>query len=297
MNEQNNAEKQDNTAGSRFRRTLIVILLIALIILILLLIRRCTGSIITIHTGSDRVTDNYIGIETDYDPGYTETDHPSDTTGGHDPSDTDDPEDTEYDPDLPPTTSDSGTGDESDYPGDLPPDETTPSSPPTDADDTTTSRPGTPTPSKEIKLDKFFGFIDGKDNFATEDWTPGSKETIGYIISSEYNKDRTLFFTLKINKDITPGDDHTDNAALLADVLTVTIKYYDFKRDETNKDVPPVFTKVGTFSEISALGAIEIGTLPKGKEGTCELEVVMDSSAGNEYAFAKLDAEFLWTAE
>ena len=44
-------------------------------------------------------------------------------------------------------------------------------------------------------------------------------------------------------------------------------------------------------------GDIEIGTLYKHQEGTCELEVVMDPSAGNEYAFAKLDAEFLWSAE
>lgn len=289
--------KKDPRSGSKFRRTLIVILLIILIILILLLIRRCTAALDPLYTDSDKVTDNQIGR----DPGgigTVDTDPPSPPVTEPDPPVTTEPDDTTDEPDdpyIPPadTTTDDSEFSEDPY---VPPATSKPSD--TTKPDTTTKPEDTTEPSKDITLGKFFGFIDvDKDEFVTEDWTPGSKETIGYIISGEYNQDRTLFFTLNIKSDQTPADDHVDNEAKLSDVLTMTIKYYDFKRTEETKDVPPVFTKTGTFTEIAALGAIEIGTLYKDKDGTCELEVVMNTDAGNEYAFAKLDAEFLWSAE
>ena len=235
------------------------VLLVVLIILLLLLISRCTYDIS--HGFSD-VTDNYIGAE-----GWG--DDSGDTTEpGGDPSDTTDPSGGD-------TTEPSGGDDTSD------PEDTT-----ADPADTTGGGNGGSSPIRpsasdsQIKL-RPLNSTD-KVEFHTTGTIPGQKEEIFIEVVSHYAKDRKLTFELDVTKDKTNWV-NTE----LADVLILTLEVTNGSN---------TFTKQGTFKELDGV-VIDLGTLRAHYMVQCNISVVLDTSAGNEYINSLLEADFIWQAE
>ena len=254
----NSGEFKDLFVNHKKRRTIIVILLIILIILILLLISRCSYDLAHGHAG---ITGEFIGIET-LDGDLT-GDSTTETTHGGEISE--DPSDDTTEPiggDTSDTTADdtssSDTTDVPEEPGDIPNDE---------IDTSIALRPFKP---------------GDKVEFESEEMVPGRGKDISVLINSRFYQSRDLYFKVKVTKDKTNWVN-----AKLADVLIITITFDN--GFET-------FTHTGTISELDG-EEFKLGRIHAHSDVRCDINVQMDTSAGNEYINSTLEAEFIWRAD
>ena len=257
----NSGEFKDLFVNHKKRRTIIVILLIILIILILLLISRCSYDLAHGHAG---VTGEFIGIETlDGDPSDSTTETTLSGDVSEDPSDD--------------TTEPIGGGSD---PSDTTVDDTSSSDP----DETIEPEEPGDTPNEDvdtsISLRPFKA--GGKVEFESEEMVPGRGKDISVVIDSNFYQSRDLYFKLKVTKDKTNWVN-----AKLADVLIITI---------TCDNGVETFTRTGTFSELDG-EEFKLCKLHSQTDVKCDINVQMDTSAGNEYINSILEADFIWRAD